>query len=311
MSGAEKLSGAWRFARERLGPEIQRELDGLFSARSFITMAITAAVFIAAQATPAGSVADALALIGLTLTVLFVGTHRVRGRQRHDSVLRGGECQERTGPQGRGTGTGTRIGTRWRGARRGASDPGDSRSRRRWTSRLGSHLRLEPATRSTQRDSSSRCRGRCRTGLATQAVQPSALQRLASYAVMTPPPGHRGPEPPQPREGPVGRAQREASRLGNSSQRVRRSLPSSPTNFQWRRHGQIPAEPPRPPLKRRLPGSSVRVAHLGGPMWRCSPTVRPLRSAGNMASPAQPWNPPTWHPRRSYEACPVTVGAVP
>nr|WP_246546966.1 DUF4157 domain-containing protein [Ancylobacter defluvii] len=73
LAKTEKLSRAWGFARETLGADVVREVQHLFSPESIAALVGFAILYIAAQATPAGWVADALALTTLTITAIFVG----------------------------------------------------------------------------------------------------------------------------------------------------------------------------------------------------------------------------------------------
>ncbi len=66
MSAVDKLSRAWGHARANLGEAVPTEIAHLFSRQSLAMMAVFAAVFVAAQLTPAGWVADAVASAALT-----------------------------------------------------------------------------------------------------------------------------------------------------------------------------------------------------------------------------------------------------
>ena len=73
MSRADRLMRAGEYAMEQIGPELRHELSALLSPRSIAAMVGFAALFIAAQLTPAGWIADAMVAALLTMTVLFVG----------------------------------------------------------------------------------------------------------------------------------------------------------------------------------------------------------------------------------------------
>ncbi|MEU1820288.1 DUF4157 domain-containing protein [Streptomyces roseifaciens] len=72
LSSGEKLSLAWQYAP--LGEDVVKELKELITPRSLAAMGVFAAVYIAAQLTPAGWVADAVALTALTISFFFVGS---------------------------------------------------------------------------------------------------------------------------------------------------------------------------------------------------------------------------------------------
>lgn len=71
LSAAEKLGRAWEYAKPRVAPHARQELESLFRPESLLLMALFAGVYVAAQLTPVGWLADAVALVGLAL---FVGT---------------------------------------------------------------------------------------------------------------------------------------------------------------------------------------------------------------------------------------------
>jgi hypothetical protein len=73
LSSTQKLGRAWDHASAEIAPALRHELQALFSPQSLVAMAAFAALFLAAQLTPAGWVADALALTVLTISILFVG----------------------------------------------------------------------------------------------------------------------------------------------------------------------------------------------------------------------------------------------
>ena len=73
MSGIQRLGKAWEYAKEDLKGAVTAELAALFSPASLATMLAFAALFVLAQATPAGWVADGLALATLTISAIFLG----------------------------------------------------------------------------------------------------------------------------------------------------------------------------------------------------------------------------------------------
>jgi hypothetical protein len=73
MTNTEKLSRAIDFAREARDPALQAQLEALKTPQAIFAMVAFAAIFVGAQFTPVGWVADALALTALTLTVVFTG----------------------------------------------------------------------------------------------------------------------------------------------------------------------------------------------------------------------------------------------
>jgi hypothetical protein len=74
MTKIEKLSRAIDYAREARDGKFREQLEALKTRQSIFAMAAFAALFIAAQFTPAGWVADAIALTSLTLTAIFLGS---------------------------------------------------------------------------------------------------------------------------------------------------------------------------------------------------------------------------------------------
>jgi hypothetical protein len=74
MTATQKLSRAVDYAKETFHDDVKAEITALFSPAALVSMALFAALYIAAQATPAGWVADALALAALTISIIFVGT---------------------------------------------------------------------------------------------------------------------------------------------------------------------------------------------------------------------------------------------
>lgn len=69
----EKLLRALGYAGEEAGPAIVDELKGLITPESVVMMSGFVAVYLGAQLTPAGWVADGLALTALTISAVFVG----------------------------------------------------------------------------------------------------------------------------------------------------------------------------------------------------------------------------------------------
>ncbi len=74
QSPVDKLIKAKNYAIELyLKDDVKKQVDALLSPQSLALMAGFAAIYIAAQVTPAGWVADALALTVITITAVFVG----------------------------------------------------------------------------------------------------------------------------------------------------------------------------------------------------------------------------------------------
>ncbi|MCW2524249.1 MAG: hypothetical protein JWO63_2584 [Frankiales bacterium] len=73
MSAFERLSRAIDYAREARDGKMDEQLKALKSPQSIFAMVVFAGLFIGAQVTPVGWIADALALAGLTLAVIFIG----------------------------------------------------------------------------------------------------------------------------------------------------------------------------------------------------------------------------------------------
>lgn len=183
----ENLGRAWNYARERLGDEVRAEVEHLFSRESLAMMAAFLVVFLAAQLTPVGWIADAFALTALTLTVVFVGALAISiirdlftffsaiNATSEEEIQVSGNALARALARG---GVGIFIALLSRGMR----IPG----------RPGSP---PPATSVEVLAVNF---GRVRVSAATlgEAVETSRLQSLASYAVMVPPPGGTGPSAP-------------------------------------------------------------------------------------------------------------------
>jgi hypothetical protein len=73
MSSPDKLLKAWDYAKQRLGPDVTTQVKALFTLQSLGMMAVFAVLYLAAQLTPAGWVADGIALATLTVSAFFVG----------------------------------------------------------------------------------------------------------------------------------------------------------------------------------------------------------------------------------------------
>ncbi|WP_091617446.1 hypothetical protein [Amycolatopsis saalfeldensis] len=73
MSSPDKLLKVWDYAKPRLGPDVVAQLEALFTRQSLGMLAAFAVVYLAAQLTPAGWVADGIALATLTVSAVFVG----------------------------------------------------------------------------------------------------------------------------------------------------------------------------------------------------------------------------------------------
>jgi hypothetical protein len=74
LTAIEKISKAVDYAKAPFHDDVRKEIDALFTRQAIGLMAAFAAVYVAAQLTPAGWVADALALTTLTISLIFVGT---------------------------------------------------------------------------------------------------------------------------------------------------------------------------------------------------------------------------------------------
>ena len=73
MGDTDKLLKAWEYAQEHLAPDVRAQVAGLFTPESIAMMAAFGVAYIAAQLTPAGWVADGVALATLTISAIFVG----------------------------------------------------------------------------------------------------------------------------------------------------------------------------------------------------------------------------------------------
>jgi hypothetical protein len=187
----ENLRRAWGYARERLGPETVAQVEHLFSPVSLAAMAAFALLYVAAQFTPVGWVADAIAILLLATTVIFVGALVIQivgdlyeffsavDATTEDELREAGHALARALVAG---GIGIFIALLTRGARGVVGRPPPT----------------APATAMVEVVAVGGGRMRIPASFATveEAVQASRLQGLASYAVMVPPPG--GTEPSSP-----------------------------------------------------------------------------------------------------------------
>jgi hypothetical protein len=73
LGSADKLGRAWGYARGAMADEARRALQDLFSPSSLAIMAGFVVAYIAAQLTPVGWVADAIALASLSVAAIFMG----------------------------------------------------------------------------------------------------------------------------------------------------------------------------------------------------------------------------------------------
>jgi hypothetical protein len=73
MATTDKLLKAKDYAMEHLGPDVRAQVEALFAPESLAMMAGFAVVYVAAQLTPAGWVADGLALATLSISTIFLG----------------------------------------------------------------------------------------------------------------------------------------------------------------------------------------------------------------------------------------------
>jgi hypothetical protein len=187
------LAHAWRYTQERIGPEVRRELEGLFSPTSLAVMAGFAIAYIASQLTPVGWVADAFALAALTLTVIFVGTLAIsvaRDVATFFSAVNATteeEFQESGYALARAlarAGVGFVVAMLTRGLR-GATRPpaGGPPPAPAQVQILATGTGITVPVRVA--------------ATAAEAVEASQLQALASYAVIVPPPGGTGPAAPR------------------------------------------------------------------------------------------------------------------
>jgi hypothetical protein len=73
MGSFDKLWRATGYATEHLGADVRSQLEGLLTRESIAMMAGFAVLFVAAQLTPVGWVADGIALTTITISAIFVG----------------------------------------------------------------------------------------------------------------------------------------------------------------------------------------------------------------------------------------------
>ena len=75
MTGIQRLSRAVDFAKQddSLRGDVKAEIEALFTPQAIAGMAFFAGLYIAAQLTPAGWIADGIALTALTISAIFVG----------------------------------------------------------------------------------------------------------------------------------------------------------------------------------------------------------------------------------------------
>lgn len=210
----ERLSRAWGYARQELAPEVARQVEHLFSPASLAAMAAFAALYIASQLTPVGWIADALALIVLGLTVVFVGALAIEiardlfrffaavNATTDEQLRASGQALARALARG---GIGILIALLTRGLR-GATRPpppgtATSTAMVEVVAPGGVPVRVPVAV------------------TVAEAVEASRLQGLASYAVMVPPPG--GSDPGSPSSGGGGGRREGASEVGEGGRRGR------------------------------------------------------------------------------------------
>lgn len=184
----KNLARAWEYAKKNLAPQVKKELEGLFSTESLALMAIFAGLFLAAQLTPAGWIADALALTVLTFTALFVGALVIDIAKDLAKFFSAINATTETQLEESGNalahalargGIAIVLALLTRGMR-GASRPPPA---------TGTAL-VEVVTTNGMRVP-------VPTNTLGAAVKASELQKLASYAVMVPPPGGKEQSSPQ------------------------------------------------------------------------------------------------------------------
>ena len=186
----ENLRAAWGFAKENLRDDLRAEVEHLFTPQALVAMGLFAAIYIGSQLTPAGWVADALALTALTLTVLFVGTLVIeiaRDLYKFFSVVNATTEEEQRAAGAalsRALAKGgvaifiALLSRGMRGATRPPSGGAPPTAAVEVVTTAGPGLRFSAAT-------------------AGEAVEASRLQSLASYAVIVPPPGGNKPSAPE------------------------------------------------------------------------------------------------------------------
>jgi len=182
----ENLGRAWEYAKKDLDAELKKEIEGLFSPASLAMMAGFALIYVASQMTPVGWIADAFALTALTLTVIFVGTlvieiakdlykfFSVVNATTDEEFQASGQALARALARG---GIAIFIALLSRGMR-GATRPPPTGTA--MVEAIGPNGVRIPVPVNT----------------VAAAVKASELQKLASYAVMVPPPGGTNPSSP-------------------------------------------------------------------------------------------------------------------
>jgi uncharacterized membrane protein YgcG len=209
----ENLGRAWAYAKEELGAEVTREVENLFSPASLIAMAAFAVVYIASQLTPVGWIADALALLALSATVIFVGMLVIEiardlyrffsavNATSDDELRSAGHALARALARG---GVGIFIALLAHGMRGATRTPPPTAPATAMVEVVSVGVRVRMPV----------------TATAGAAVDTSRLIGLASYAVMVPPPG--GAEPSSPSSssssgGGSGRGRGTGSERGSES----------------------------------------------------------------------------------------------
>lgn len=189
----ENLRRAWEYAKQEIGPEVSAQLEGLFSPASIAAMVAFAALYIGAQFTPVGWIADAFALTLLTLTVICVGTlvYQVArdviqflsaiDATSDDELREDGHALARALARA-GIGIVLALLTHAIGGGGGVEGPPSATAPARVMvmATEGGPVSAPVIVADTVAD----------------AVQASRLQQLASYAVMVPPPGGTSPDAP-------------------------------------------------------------------------------------------------------------------
>ena len=195
MSAPDKLLKAWEYAKPRLGPDVVAQLEGMFSRRSLAMMGAFAVLYVAAQLTPAGWVADGIALATLTVSAFFVGMtvfHVFANLGRFlaavdatsvEDLQAAGEALSAAIAEG-GVGLVTALLTRTLG--RGMGRPGGRGGGRTYEG--------PPPTGYVEALTEVGLVRMPAAAVQSVAKTPSAVQQLASFAVMTPPPAGTSPQ---------------------------------------------------------------------------------------------------------------------
>jgi len=206
MSTTDKLLKAKDYAMEHLGPDVRAQVEALFSPQSLAMMAGFAVVYVAAQLTPAGWVADGLALATLSISAIFLGRvvldvsldmarFLAAANATTDAELRASGAALSHGIAVGGVALFTALLAKAVGGGKGGGRPYEGPPPSGYVEALtteGVLVRMPAAA------------------VAEVASAPaSALQQAAAYAVMTPPPGGPGPSssgggggPPKAERGP-------------------------------------------------------------------------------------------------------------